>query len=353
VVLTRTDENELLTALYGGVLGEEPWRLFLLRLLARAEADVAQLMLRPVGGEAWMLAAQMRDRHVSPGFVPPEPPWDRMRPGRVYSGTELEDAHSPAARHMRLGLTDVGDLCLSVFREDGDFSASDSALLASLAPHLAIAGRTWGRLEREGGHIAVTEGELALLGGGWILVDAQAHLLDCDSETAMLIAQGKIMGRAPDGRLRLLLPEAAKLLEQAIGNAGPVSHRAEWLWHDPPMQMLVMPPPDGVERAFATVRCLIRIRALPHGEGRGVSASILSDLFSLTPSEARFAARMADSASIAEVARLLGLTIETARNYSKRIYGKMDVRGQADLIRLLSSSIMEKAATSELSEGPQ
>jgi len=115
----------------------------------------------------------------------------------------------------------------------------------------------------------------------------------------------------------------------------------------------VMPPPDGVERAFATVRCLIRIRALPHGEGRGVSASILSDLFSLTPSEARFAARMADSASIAEVARLLGLTIETARNYSKRIYGKMDVRGQADLIRLLSSSIMEKAATSELSEGPQ
>src|SRR5690606_4774956 len=53
VVLTRTDENELLTALYGGVLGEEPWRLFLLRLLARAEADVAQLMLRPVGGEAW------------------------------------------------------------------------------------------------------------------------------------------------------------------------------------------------------------------------------------------------------------------------------------------------------------
>lgn len=352
MALTRTDENELLTALYGGVLEEEPWRLFLLRLLARVEADVAQVMLRPTGGELWALAGQVRDRHLSPVFVPPEPPWDRMRPGRVYSGAELEDAHSPAARNMRLGLADAGDLCLSVFRAEGDFSASDSALLASLAPHLAIAGRTWGRLEREGGHIAVTEGELALLRGGWILIDAQAHLLDCDSETAMLIAQGKIMGRAADGRLRLLLPEAAKLLEQAMGSAGPVSHRAVWLWHDPPMQMLMMPPPDGVERAFPTARCFIRIRALPHGERNGVSASILCDLFSLTPSEARFAARMAAGASIAEVAELLGLTIETARNYSKRIYGKMDVRGQADLIRLISRGIMEKAVASEPAAGP-
>lgn len=36
-----------------------------------------------------------------------------------------------------------------------------------------------------------------------------------------------------------------------------------------------------------------------------------------------------------EAAHMMGLTDETARNYSKRIYAKMGVRGQAELVRLI------------------
>ncbi|MGC4252640.1 MAG: helix-turn-helix transcriptional regulator [Sphingobium sp.] len=352
MVLTRTDENELLTALHGGVVEEEPWRLFLFRLLARIEGSFVQLMLRAPGEPVWRPAAQVLSRNWPPDGIPPEPPRDRMRPGRVYSGAELGEAQPPAARHMRVGLAEASDLCLSVFRGEGDFSASDSALLASLAPHLSIAGRTWSRLEREKIRNALTEGELALFGGGWLLVDAQARLLDGDGQSARLVAQGRMMGRAADGRLRFLLPEAEKRLEEAVAGAEPVSPRAGWLWHDPPMQMLVMPPPEGTERAFAAARCFIRIRAFPQGQQEEERVPILSDLFRLTPSEAKFAARMADGASIKEAAHALGLTIETARNYSKRIYGKTGARGQADLIRLLSASVMEKAAISGPSEGP-
>ncbi|BAV64623.1 hypothetical protein [Sphingobium cloacae] len=352
MALTRTDENELLTALYGGMLEEEPWRLFLLRLLARLRADLAQVAVRPPGGQGWSLAGQARDRRLSAGFVPPEPPRDRMRPGRVYAGAEL-DGDSPApARHMRVGLAEAGDLTLSVFREGADFSASDSALLAGLAPHLVIAGRTGGRLERESARIALAERELALFGGGWLLVDGQARLLDGDAATVALVAQGRIMGRAADGRLRLLLPEAEKLLEQAIAGGKPVAPRAGWLWHDPPMQMLVTPPPERKGWALAEARCRIRIRALPQGEGRGAEAAILADLFRLTPSEASFAARLAAGGGIAEAAGALGLTIETARNYSKRIYGKTGTHGQGGLIRLLSACVRGKAAASESSAGP-
>jgi DNA-binding CsgD family transcriptional regulator len=34
----------------------------------------------------------------------------------------------------------------------------------------------------------------------------------------------------------------------------------------------------------------------------------------------------------------MGLTLETARNYSKRIYAQLDVRGQAELVRYVLHS---------------
>ena len=42
---------------------------------------------------------------------------------------------------------------------------------------------------------------------------------------------------------------------------------------------------------------------------------------------------LARGRSIAEAGAALGLTIETARNYSKRIYAKLGLRGQAELVR--------------------
>ncbi len=40
-----------------------------------------------------------------------------------------------------------------------------------------------------------------------------------------------------------------------------------------------------------------------------------------------------------EAGLALGLTVETTRNYSKRIYGKTGATGQADLVRLILSGL--------------
>ena len=66
----------------------------------------------------------------------------------------------------------------------------------------------------------------------------------------------------------------------------------------------------------------------------------LVDLFGLLPSEARLAWLLAQATSIAEAAAALGLTIETARNYSKKIYAKTGARGQADLVRIVMTSVL-------------
>ena len=66
----------------------------------------------------------------------------------------------------------------------------------------------------------------------------------------------------------------------------------------------------------------------------------MAQLAHITPSEARFALKLAEGLTIAEAGVALGLTLETARNYSKQIYFKMDLRGQSDLIRYLQNSVI-------------
>ena len=82
------------------------------------------------------------------------------------------------------------------------------------------------------------------------------------------------------------------------------------------------------------------------GYVHGVSATSedrfeqLKQLFGLTGSEARLALAMSQGKTIAEAAAQLNLTVETARNYSKRIYAKTDTRGHADLVRILLASVV-------------
>jgi DNA-binding CsgD family transcriptional regulator len=66
----------------------------------------------------------------------------------------------------------------------------------------------------------------------------------------------------------------------------------------------------------------------------------LGELFDLIPSEARLALALSRGMSIAEAAGELGLTVESARTYSKRIYAKTGARGQSDLVRFIHRSVL-------------
>jgi hypothetical protein len=64
----------------------------------------------------------------------------------------------------------------------------------------------------------------------------------------------------------------------------------------------------------------------------------LGELFDLSPAVARFAWALGRTGGIAESAEQLGLTIETARFYSKQLYAKLGVKGQAELARRILTS---------------
>jgi DNA-binding CsgD family transcriptional regulator len=353
MVLTRTDENELLTALHGGLCEELPWRLFLDRLCARTEADVGRLSIRAAGDGEWRSTDHVRSRFAGPAVAMPQPPTlDALRPGRVYAQAELSggDTQGGDARHIRVTWPDGGDLAVSILSCDGDFGARDSSLLASLAPHLLIALR--GRLELDATRrrMAVATGLLADgFGEGWLLLDGRGRILDSDREARLLLEEGKLARRLLDGRLRLSAAAADALLQDAIAGEAPVETRSGWLSIEPPVQMLVTAPPDFDALSLAPPRCMLVLRHMDR-ESAG-DAGLLASLFGLTRSEASLATRIAGGESLAEAADAMQLTIETARNYSKRIYAKTGVRGQAELVRLVLEGVRSPQRYGPMKEG--
>lgn len=65
----------------------------------------------------------------------------------------------------------------------------------------------------------------------------------------------------------------------------------------------------------------------------------LRELYSLTAGEARLAVWLLQGKSVEEAAAAMGITLNTARAYLKRIYDKTGVRRQAELMRLLLLSL--------------
>ena len=58
-----------------------------------------------------------------------------------------------------------------------------------------------------------------------------------------------------------------------------------------------------------------------------------------TPAEARLADALAGGASVREAATKLGVTYETARTHLKRLLSKTGARRQAELVRILLTSL--------------
>ena len=68
--------------------------------------------------------------------------------------------------------------------------------------------------------------------------------------------------------------------------------------------------------------------AIRNGAAGGVRAVVPSTLGNVT------------GLFLLSAAAMLGLTIETARNYSKKIYAKTGARGQPELVRIILTSVL-------------
>lgn len=358
-------DDDLLRALYEGMFEQPLWSTFLDRLRARAGALYTTLIFRPLGEEE-RVELFSGERPPAPlraifaeKFAPAPFPTRDMREGRVYSLEEQIDPANPIHRAFMeevmkpWGMSQVRSVRVS---EPSGISAwlscsggrhvgtAMGAMLAALVPHLRIALRSFVALERERFRSAMTTEAIRRLNFGWLTLDAQCRIVDMTPHLEQLFQRSTVLRR---GRYDRLTPESPALdreltaLVRQFAQNPDSRPKAINLSRDPLIDMLLRPIRGG---SLSTVSPPVAIAYLSGDRlSQADRCDQLVDLFGLLPSEARLAWAIAQGLSIAEAAAELGLTLETARNYSKKIYAKTGSRGQTELVRNILTSVLALA----------
>jgi DNA-binding CsgD family transcriptional regulator len=358
----RVDDDGLLQSLHEGMFETPLWSDFLRRLLAKTGARFTTLVFRPVDEESVveLYAGEPPLEDIRKLFVDGEMrdpfPYRTMRPGRAYSLEELLDPSDPKQQafyeqamlpqgltNMRsIRVTEPGGIDVWLACSGGrNIGSATGALLTALAPHLRIALRSFAVLERERFRSAVTGQAFDRLKMGWLSLDAGCRIIDATDNVEQLFQWGRLLRRGRYDRLVPASPtidrQLTVLLKDFAGNRD-ARPQAFNLSKDPWVEILVTP----VQRpSFSGSKTPVAIVYIS-GDRRSQAdrCEQLVDLFGLLPSEARLAWMLAQATSIAEAAEALGLTVETARNYSKKIYAKTGARGHAELVRIILTSVL-------------
>lgn len=327
MALTSNDETDLLLPLYRGLDETPRFATFLDRLRRRTGAQLVDLVIEG-------------DHDASPGLelLPVDQAIRRaIRPFRTYMLAELSPVESDFtdARLAMFPLPDGLRGWLIIARKR-PCSAADSALISSLVPYVQTVAATRIESQRERAAAALSGGGLSRTGTGWFLLDAELRLLDIEPHTLRDLAV--LTGRPPATGERLRgMPASAERCFSATAEGG-ASPGFAVLSHEPRIDAVIerIEPGSQLVRTYIDARLIVWCRFERHDADHRADA--LAGLYDLPPREAEFALAIADGLSIAEAGRQMGLTIETARNYSKQLYAKLDVSGQAQLVRLVQRS---------------
>lgn len=357
-------EAALIAALFDGVAETPLWATFLGLLRRATGADYATLIFHPPGRRMEETLQLLSSDDPTPSFQrffqaesSPAQRSPSQVEGRLYTLDGLFDLYTPdevdfyrhilerhritALRQMRVREKTGVDAWLTIARHGDDFGPVDDALLYALAPVLQGVLQLYVAMERERFAASLTADAVRQLQFGWISLDHCGRVLDCDPQGALVLSGSKILSRGQNGRLiatpRSLEREIYAALDHIVQH--PTSRpRAIPLKREPWLDMLLVP----AGRSSATSSQSASAIAYVHGDNWGSSDrhEQLGELFGLSPREARLALAISRGMSLAEAAAEFGLTISTARTYSKSIYAKTGARGLPDLVRIVMRSVL-------------
>lgn len=359
--LTSRDETDLIMPLFGGMHENPRFSTFLARLQRRTDAAYVSLILRTGGAGGpiveYFHGIDLRRRALELGAGEPydldRVHYDSLRPGRVYSISQLVE-HDPVARVERarrlrsLGITDERVVRIAdnqklsawlMLARGAPCTAADSALLSNLTPYVDIAMDNLVTIESEQQRSRLHALALAHTRRSLMAFDREGRLTVIDPAAARVWKDrsgaepriGERLVGVDVGAHRQLVAVAAEMADRPEVAARPLVLR-----ENPRIEVLLIPA--GADAA-QTLNGAAVLALLPMDLPRAPnSVARLASAFNLPLREAELAMALADGLSITEAADTMGLSLETARNYSKRLYAKLGVRGQAELVRLVYES---------------
>lgn len=359
--------NELSGLLYDGVFEQPLWSTFLQTLRTRVNASYAGIFFRPIDSPQRSAvhlysADQIHDAHFkqlarsSEDYDPL--PYFRMAEGRTYRLLDLIDDTDPGhqrfldnyiipngweeSRLIRVMEPSGVNAWLSISRDNSDFLPAESRLLTALAPHFRRTLRTHTALERERFRTAIAAEAMQRMDFGWLSLDSDGRVVETSPHALQMLNRNA--GLKVDDKGKLTADKTRgfnKILSDTLNrfSTNPATQpRAIRVNYHPWLEMLLVPVQRRLDASAARPVAI----AYLHGDNRAETDSLrqIVELFGILPSEARLALALGRGLSLSEAAIELGLTLGTARNYSKKIYAKMGARGQSDVIRFILTSVL-------------
>lgn len=359
---------KLVQPLISGIVEDPLWSSFLSKLQGATEADYVSIVFRPLkSGPERNRVIHLYSGRPSPPLVSQlyheslymdDPmPYRDMADGGVYTLSDLLQLDDPQHQDYRSKLlVPSGMNVLHMMRVEepsgisawlmlsrvlGEFDASVRHLMTELAPYVRAALRSYIAVERERNAASLAEEAVRRMSVEWVSLDKGGHVLDYPGYQTSPMARNGLLVVGANGCLTSTNGQVARELRTAIAASLkerlPKS-RAVVLSRDPWVDMLLVPSRIA-PRATGPAPALV---GYIHADNWSSAdrCDQVCQLFSLPPSEARLSLALCRGMSIAEAAGELGITVESARTYSKRIYEKTGARGQTDLVRLIHRSVL-------------
>ena len=368
-MLNVTEMSDLLIALHRGPFESPAWNEFLNRLRQACHANYAGILFRPMDRppnsplELFAGPAALPDipRMYEEGFYRLDPYLNgNLEEGEVYGLDRLIDHGNPdhrryidelliprGVRHM-LGVrvrepSGIG-AWLYVGRDEQPFSTDHSIMLKQVAAHFCVSLQTHVAMEGQRIHAAISDNAISRLNFGWISLDATGTVVEASHQARRILHRNGPLSVSHSGKLTASGKDLNMRLSAAVSTIAQrrsTQPRAISISSDPWLSLLLVPITNPIA---STGRTAVMTAFLQDDENSVVDRhEQIAELFGLLPSEARLAVAICRGASIAEAALEMGITEATARNYSKRIYGKMGARGQADVVRFVLTSVLALA----------
>lgn len=373
--------DELITLIYRGPLEASPWRSFLKALRDRTDCDYAAITVRPAragaapifltsarvdldGAAGRSIAADSaRLAHLDPlarALVKPGDVFtlDEVAAWDAYVETEFYDkVIRPYGVRHQLGMffsEPSGWKCnVGLMNQEGRpaFGEAEKRFFLSFLPHLQTALELYARMKRGESEKRIFEETLDRQTIGAFILDGSGKVIDINSVGRTLLKGGAGLSVA-SGRLSLSRSDETARLNQLIRQA--VEHR-EKRSAEAFVDAISATAPDGgalgvlvrsaasVDRFESDVSPQVIVYVGDSAQQHMAPERFVARLFGLTPTEALLATLLANGLTLTEAAEKLEVTENTVRSYAKKIFAKVGVNRQTELVRLILTSVAHLA----------
>jgi DNA-binding CsgD family transcriptional regulator len=368
------DESALIELVYEGPIEKDPWMSFLHAFRGRMNSSSALLMFRLPSEDSEAVNIDDSEWHFYTTknlyykkYCAQNPlDYEAMTPGKIYSMYDFvardvfrqSEYYQAFCRPLQveyalavyLGSYNGLRAWLNISRSEckGDYTPAEIGFFEKLAPHLQRAFRIYSLLEQYRSENSIYSRTIDNMNIATVLVDGAGAVTNMNESAARILTAHPCVANTETGIVfsnKVDNKQYECLIRKLIDYDQDADYEAMTACNGSEHQISILMRRIKrlTQREFVNSPAAIIYMKESANQPFAVTATV-SSLFGLTRTEARLAVMLSNGQDLEQIAVGLGVTEQTARTYCKRVFAKTGTRRQADLVRLILTSLANLAA---------